>query len=150
MHRHEFLHRDLKPENIFLQDNHAKIGDLGFACTIQEAQNRDPSGTPAFAAPECFRGAKSSIKSDSWSLGCLAFEILTGGKALFAFKDPLDALYYFYTDRPSDVQKKINARIELAPPQYRKLLKGLLTLDPAKRMTAEEFYTEFSKLPVPR
>ena len=94
-HREGVLHRDLKPENILLPGGAvvAKVLDFGVAKVVREeigggeTMAADPSlitaagmivGTPAYMAPEQLRGMTPDIRSDIFSLGVIAFEMLTG------------------------------------------------------------------------
>ena len=85
IHAAETVHRDLKPSNVLL-DAHLQphIADLGLAmiCREDAARGREIVGTPAYMAPEIafaseFASAPPSL-ADVYSLGCLAYEILTG------------------------------------------------------------------------
>lgn len=72
------MHRDLKPANIFISANGAlKIGDLGlgrvFSSQTVEAYSK--VGTPLYMSPELLRGEGYDMKSDIWSLGCIAYEM---------------------------------------------------------------------------
>lgn len=78
-------HRDLKPENIMVQsDSHGedqiKLIDFGVA-TIQEqdshSQSSTSAGTHAYMAPEQFEG-RSSVATDIYQMGVLAYELVTG------------------------------------------------------------------------
>ena len=95
-HREGVLHRDLKPENILLPGGgiEAKVLDFGVAKVIRE----DPGGhetlaadapalvtaagmiigTPAYMAPEQLHGITPDARCDIFSLGVIAFEMLTG------------------------------------------------------------------------
>ena len=91
-HHAGVLHKDLKPENILLPANgaEAKVLDFGVAAAIPEDGGllRDQAaagvaapiiaGTPAYLAPEPFRGAAFDARSDVFSLAVLAFEMLSG------------------------------------------------------------------------
>jgi hypothetical protein len=94
-HREGVLHRDLKPENILLPGRgiEAKVLDFGVAKVIreeageQETMPADGSlvtatgmiiGTPAYMAPEQLRGLTPDARCDIFSLGVIAFEMLTG------------------------------------------------------------------------
>lgn len=60
-----------------------KIIDFGLAKTFDptdpESGITDVNGTPAYMAPEiCLRAGKYGAKSDVWSLGIMAYELLTG------------------------------------------------------------------------
>ncbi len=79
-HRLNIIHRDLKPENIlFNARGEALLADYGIAVVLQTSSIRqiDATGTPAYMAPEQFRG-QISKESDQYALGCIAYELLTG------------------------------------------------------------------------
>ncbi len=84
-HRKEILHRDLKPENILIDRNGTlKIIDFGSAWIggIEEAASSLTDGTFAgtlgYTAPEYHRGEPPTTRSDIYSLGVIAYELLTG------------------------------------------------------------------------
>jgi CHASE2 domain-containing sensor protein len=103
-HEQGILHRDLKPSNVALAVDAAggpllKVLDFGLAeisapRTPDIPPQDDPAegsagdesltstgmllGTPLYAAPEVIRGAEASRASDIYSLGVIAFEMLTG------------------------------------------------------------------------
>lgn len=77
-HAKSVLHRDIKPANVFLDaDGRAKLGDFGTGVFMAE-ENTDRVGTAFYMAPEIFEGARASVQSDVYSLGVLAYELLTG------------------------------------------------------------------------
>jgi serine/threonine-protein kinase len=94
-HRDGVLHRDLKPENILLpgREVDAKVLDFGVAKVIGE-DRRDADaptlgatmvtaagiivGTPAYMAPEQLHGQPPDARTDVFSLGVIAFEMMTG------------------------------------------------------------------------
>lgn len=77
-HLQQVLHRDVKPANVFLTEGMtAKLGDFGTGCFIKE-DNRDRVGTAFYMAPEIFEGETATYASDVYSLGILAYEVLTG------------------------------------------------------------------------
>ena len=85
IHAAETVHRDLKPSNVLLDAHHKPhIADLGLAmiCREDAATRSEIVGTPAYMAPEIafaseFAPAPPAL-ADVYSLGCLAYEMLTG------------------------------------------------------------------------
>ena len=82
MHRKDILHLDLKPSNIMIDaQGLVKLIDFGSslaAATQQDTKITVPAGTADYAAPEHLLGAKPSSLSDIYSLGVIAYEMLTG------------------------------------------------------------------------
>ncbi|WP_323845329.1 protein kinase domain-containing protein [Microbulbifer magnicolonia] len=84
LQRMEIVHGDLKPENIMVAgDGRLKLIDLGGADGpgLREQLNLDgeaPPGSKNYAAPEYFFGDSPSHRSDIFSLGVIAYELLTG------------------------------------------------------------------------
>jgi serine/threonine protein phosphatase PrpC len=85
-HRREMLHQDLRPENIIIDaTGTAKIIDFGSTYVAGAAEARpqtlgqgDILGTFQYTAPEYFLGQAGSTRSDLFSLGVIAYEMLTG------------------------------------------------------------------------
>ncbi|WP_188769830.1 bifunctional protein-serine/threonine kinase/phosphatase [Novosphingobium endophyticum] len=83
LHRLEILHRDLRPANVIVDgEGTARIIDFGSALVagLDELAPRDDdmfAGTMQFTAPEIWLGAPASRKSDLWSLGSVAYYMLT-------------------------------------------------------------------------
>jgi hypothetical protein len=80
-HDNKIVHRDIKPENIFIgQKNEIMVGDFGIAVTAHRTQTMQlqvPLGTPAYAAPEQFKGLARPA-SDQYALGIMVCEWLSG------------------------------------------------------------------------
>jgi len=81
------VHRDLKPANIFISEANrvgatktVKVLDFGIAKIVAEALTLTgaPLGTPTWMAPEQTRGDQCAPTTDVWTLGLLAFYMLTG------------------------------------------------------------------------
>src|SRR5262252_7000185 len=87
-HAMSIVHRDLKPENIFLARSKivgvpwiVKVLDFGIAKVASEAITADTAtiGSPMWMAPEQgTRGAAIAAPTDVWSLGLIAYYLLTG------------------------------------------------------------------------
>ncbi|XP_031972578.1 myosin light chain kinase family member 4 isoform X1 [Corvus moneduloides] len=82
MHQMYILHLDLKPENILCvnrEANQIKIIDFGLARRYKPREKlRVNFGTPEFLAPEIVNYEFVSFPTDMWSLGVIAYMLLTG------------------------------------------------------------------------
>jgi serine/threonine protein kinase len=83
-HRLEMLHQDLRPENIIIDaTGTVKIVDFGstrVAGIVENAASVQnlPAGTAQYTAPEYFLGDAGTSRSDLFSLGVIAYQMLTG------------------------------------------------------------------------
>jgi serine/threonine protein phosphatase PrpC/predicted Ser/Thr protein kinase len=84
-HRMEMLHQDLRPDNIIIDKTQTvKIIDFGSARVSGVAEAAAPAdhhdilGTAQYTAPEYFLGEGGSPRSDMFSLGVIAYQMLTG------------------------------------------------------------------------
>ena len=75
------IFRDLKPGNVMVQpDGALKLIDFGIARLFKPGQTRDtvPLGTAGYAAPEHYGRAQTDARSDVYTLGVVAHQLLTG------------------------------------------------------------------------
>jgi len=85
-HGRGVVHRDLKPENILFVNGHAVVADFGIAHAYSEVGGDTFTdygiaiGTPPYMSPEQAAGEQTiDHRSDVYSLGCVVYEMLTGG-----------------------------------------------------------------------
>ncbi len=79
-HGHDIIHRDIKPANIFLLDNdRVKLLDFGLACA-PGTEDLNLRGTVHYAPPEQIDGWPVDSRSDIYSMGVMAYEMVTGTK----------------------------------------------------------------------
>src|SRR6185503_12728723 len=88
-HERGVVHRDIKPDNVMMSGGAAVVTDFGIAKAVSAAQASGTAadltltgsgiGTVAYMAPEQAVGDPASDhRADIYSLGCLAYEVLTG------------------------------------------------------------------------
>jgi hypothetical protein len=136
------VHRDLKPENLLVTaDGRVKIADFGVARAYADAVTRPvvtavgtTIGTPAYMSPEQALGREVGPAADLYSLGIVAWELLTG-HVPFEEKDTPVAVLYKHVHEPippvRSVVPDIDVRIEA-------WLERMLAKDPADRFADAE------------
>jgi serine/threonine-protein kinase len=82
-HGRGIAHRDLKPDNIFLTEDDGlpfpKLLDFGIAKLLEaESPSEMALGTPLYMSPEQCRGEEIGPRTDTYSFGVVAYEMLTG------------------------------------------------------------------------
>src|SRR5262249_15828154 len=81
-HSEGVVHRDLKPQNIMVEENgRACVMDFGLARSMEATgltQVGAIMGTPAYMSPEQAKGMPADERSDLFSLGIIAYQMLTG------------------------------------------------------------------------
>ncbi|NP_001089404.1 uncharacterized protein LOC734454 [Xenopus laevis] len=83
LHQHNVVHLDLKPQNVLLTSDcplgDIKIVDFGLSRILNNNEElREIMGTPEYVAPEILSYEPISIATDMWSIGVLAYVMLTG------------------------------------------------------------------------
>jgi serine/threonine-protein kinase len=156
-HAAGIIHRDIKPSNVrILQDGAVKIMDFGIAKSFQSestlTQTGITLGTAAYLAPEQIRGEAVDPRTDIFSLGVLAYELLTGQKP-FRGEHISTVLFKILNEKPDPVSKQnpdippsvdraVEKAIEKAPPnryesvsEFRRDLSAILKQIPGIEMT---------------
>ncbi|HLZ62138.1 MAG TPA: serine/threonine-protein kinase [Ktedonosporobacter sp.] len=129
-HDQQIIHRDLKPENILFDvQGNALLADFGIATTLTTASIKlmDVRGTPAYMAPEQYRGIVSK-ESDQYAVACMAYELVTGEKP-FAGPDIIAMGFQHAIEQPLS-PRSLNSSL---PEQVDKALLRALSKDRSAR-----------------
>lgn len=130
LHAAGVVHRDLKPGNLILgPDDHVTLLDFGLARSTDQGATVTAEGlilgTPAYMAPELFRGEPASPASDVYALGCLVHDLAHG-------RPP------FLADNPAEYARLHVGQSAPPLPPWLGTAAGLLAKDPGQRPTAPE------------
>ncbi|KAJ3106652.1 hypothetical protein HDU96_008146 [Phlyctochytrium bullatum] len=128
-HKHLICHRDLKPENLLLdKDRNVKIADFGMASLQVTGRMLETScGSPHYASPEIIKGVKyDGPAADIWSCGVILYALLTGN---LPFDDENIRRLL------SKVKQGIYFIPDHVPPLAKDLIKRMLVVNPAERIT---------------
>lgn len=136
-HRRNIVHRDLKPENIVFRTKQQKnlvIIDFGDAKVIDDEETyEDFVGTAFYLAPECVRDRKGweLKKSDMWTIGVIAYVLLTGRPPFFGRgnKEILRKILKGKVSFPSSTPISDSAK---------KFILSLIQTDPKKRFSSDK------------
>ncbi|GEM83402.1 serine/threonine-protein kinase [Meiothermus hypogaeus] len=129
LHDRGIIHQDVKPSNIFIDGLLFKLGDFGVAKTRENPKPLERAGSPFYMAPELFMGEPATPASDAYSFGVMAFELLVGKRPFVG--ETLEELSYAHLHKlppPTNL-----------PPHLDRIVRNLLTKDPAIRATPKAF-----------
>lgn len=115
------VHRDLKPANVMLMNLAApeprvKVLDFGFAKSGESTLRTSPDmvlGTPGYMSPEQIQAIAATPRSDLYSLGLMAYFMLTGLDAYYD-KSPIAVLQMQLQREPSSLKGRPGVPLELA------------------------------------
>lgn len=141
-HQRRFVHRDIKPANILLtSENHVVITDFGIAkalegsgATARLTTSGAILGTPAYMSPEQIQGQAVDYRTDLYSFGIVAYEMLSGQ---VPFDGTTTALLYAQVNNPPPSIVQLNPSL---PAHIEWVLSRMLAKYPSERFpNAREF-----------
>jgi serine/threonine-protein kinase len=140
-HRQGLVHRDVKPSNVLLSDGHALLADFGIARAIQDSTDTRVTatgftpGSVHYMSPEQAGGDEDiDGRSDIYSLGCVAFEMLTGSPP---FEGSTRSIVVKHI---SSTPPSLQSRAASLPDRLEAAVAEALEKDPDRRpVTAEAF-----------
>jgi serine/threonine-protein kinase len=138
-HRAGIVHRDVKPANLLLdRQERIHVVDFGIASAVglhSLTQTGTVLGTAAYLAPEQAQGQRATPASDIYSLGIVAFELITGQRPFEGDSLVAEAAAHVTAELPSVCDVNPDAPCEVDP-----VFAQALAKDPAARYpTAAEF-----------
>ena len=136
------VHRDVKPANVLLgEEGRAYLSDFGIARIVSgerpATQPGGVAGTPRYMAPEQARSQTPDHRADIYSLGCMAYEMLTGIPP-FSGETPLDVMMRHITETPTPPRAHAP---ELPAPAEAAILRAMAK-DPAQRWPAATLFVQ--------
>jgi serine/threonine protein kinase len=142
-HRAGVIHRDLKPGNVFLCERSdgsraVKLLDFGIAKVAEIRLPRPLTaegtvlGTPAYMAPEQVRGEKLTAAADLYSVGVIAFQMLTGR---LPFRGDPGRVLLSHVEVPPPAPSSLVAEV---PAQLESIVLRLLSKLPSERFPSAD------------
>ncbi|RXN04334.1 serine threonine- kinase 17A-like protein [Labeo rohita] len=138
LHRNNVVHLDLKPQNILLTSESPlgdiKVVDFGLSRLMSSSQEiREIMGTPEYVAPEILNYEPISTATDMWSIGVLAYVMLTGISP-FLGDDKQETFLNISQINVSYTEEELE-HLDRAAIHF---IKSLLIKEPESRATAED------------
>ncbi|MCX5145632.1 protein kinase [Streptomyces sp. NBC_00320] len=133
-HEQSVVHRDLKPANLFLlPGRRLKICDFGIAYSADATAGWTVTGrmfgTPAYMAPEQWRGERVGARCDLYALGCVLYALLSGAPPFGQSEGPYVLMRRHIEEAPLSL-REVGAPV---PPELDRLVRALLAKDPEAR-----------------
>jgi serine/threonine protein kinase/Flp pilus assembly protein TadD len=130
VHAADLLHRDIKASNVMREEG-GRILLMDFGLTHERGTDGNPSGTPAYMAPELLQGLPATIASDVYAVGVLLFHLLTAQYPV-AGSDVRDLLAAHAAGRR---QTLLDVRPDL-PETLARVIDTAVSADPQKRFAS--------------
>ena len=140
-HDEGVIHRDIKPSNILINiDGRIKLGDFGIARIEASELTKlgDVLGTSYYMAPEQFLSAEVDARADLYSVGVIAYELLTGQKP---FVGPTAVVMQKVLNEAPRAPSELNS--VLGPHLDAVILKAMAKKPEQRFATAREFSDAF-------
>ncbi len=140
-HELGLIHRDIKPKNIFVcrlgrNFDFVKVLDFGLVKNVSTSRDQSltqdgtTTGTPAYLAPEAARGSKDiDARSDIYSLGCVAYWLLTG-QTVFEGATAVATILKHVTEAPMRPSERTENEV---PEDLEKVILRCLAKEPDER-----------------
>ncbi|XP_037536147.1 calcium/calmodulin-dependent protein kinase type II subunit gamma isoform X13 [Nematolebias whitei] len=139
IHQHDIVHRDLKPENLLLASKMkgaaVKLADFGLAIEVQGDQQAwfGFAGTPGYLSPEVLRKDPYGKPVDIWACGVILYILLVGYPPFWD-----EDQHKLYQQIKAGAYDFPSPEWDTVTPEAKNLINQMLTINPAKRITADQ------------